>query len=120
MSTAAPIRAPITAICGQMKVFVFGGLGAVLNCIFVFNSLSYSVEEVVNDSLVRPYTVILYPAIVGFIIGTIFLLCWSFLKTLLVRSLLQYNGWLLNPKRPINKVSQTSQYSVDSNCILPS
>lgn len=44
------------------------------------------------------------PALFGFLVGASFMLVWSYLKAHAVRRLLEYNGWFLTPKRPINKV----------------
>jgi carnitine O-palmitoyltransferase 1 len=49
-------------------------------------------------------TVLLLPAAFGFIIGTVVMLIWTFLKAYVVRALLQYNGWFLNPRSPVNKI----------------
>jgi hypothetical protein len=90
------------------KVIVYGGLGALLNCVVTLFSSSLPLDHVVNDLLVQPFavmkTVLLLPAAFGFIIGTVVMLIWTFLKAYVVRALLQYNGWFLNPRSPVNKV----------------
>ena len=43
-------------------------------------------------------------ALGGFVGGALAVPAWRFLKIRTVRLLLQYDGWFLHPKRPINKV----------------
>ena len=59
-------------------------------------------------AVVHPFAALktLLPALCGFIGGTMMLLVWNYAKSRAVRRLLEYDGWFLHPKRPINKVSQ--------------
>jgi len=43
-------------------------------------------------------------ALGGFVGGALAVPTWRFLKIRIIRLLLQYDGWFLHPKRPINKV----------------
>lgn len=57
-------------------------------------------------SMVQPFTTGLktfLPAIFGFFFGTLLLFVWNWLKSIAVRRLLEYDGWMLRPKNPINK-----------------
>ena len=44
------------------------------------------------------------PALFGFLGGTLILLVWNYLKSRVLRFLLEYDNWFLKPKQPINKV----------------
>lgn len=91
-----------------MKVVLFGGMGALVNCALALHSSSLSFAHIIDDVLLQPFTAVktllLLPAALGFLLGTFTLLFWSFLRAIVLRSLLQYNGWFLRPKSPINKV----------------
>ena len=89
----------------MMTSFILaGGLGALLNCA-LFSSMS--VEHLLQEMFIQPLSALrtLLPVVFGFFGGTLLLLIWNFLKARVVRFLLDYNGWFLHPKRPINKVS---------------
>lgn len=88
------------------RIFFFGGMGAVVNSAIALHSSSYSIENLVSELLVQPFSAVrtLLPAALGFLFGTAILLIWSFIQAMVVRFLLDYNGWFLNPKSPINKV----------------
>ena len=98
------------------KVILYGGLGAILNCAIALHSSSLPLDHVVNDLLAQPFvvvkTLLFLPAAFGFIFGTAVMILWSFVKAIAVRSLLQYNGWFLNPRSPLNKVSIISSLYV--------
>jgi len=84
-----------------------GGLGALLNCALFSHFSSMSVENFLQEMFIQPLSALrtLLPVVFGFFGGTLLLLIWNFLKARVVRFLLDYNGWFLHPKRPINKVS---------------
>ena len=95
------------AFSAMGRIFFFGGMGAVVNSAIALHSSSYSIENLVSELLVQPFSAVrtLLPAALGFLFGTAILLIWSFIQAMVVRFLLDYNGWFLNPKSPINKVS---------------
>ena len=86
--------------------FVAGGMGALVNC-YISSSVMIPLGILLQELFVQPLVALrsLLPAMVGFLGGTLVLLVWHFLKTRVVRFLLDYNGWFLTPKHPINKVS---------------
>ncbi|XP_019849708.1 PREDICTED: carnitine O-palmitoyltransferase 1, muscle isoform-like isoform X1 [Amphimedon queenslandica] len=96
------------SLSNKMKVALFGGMGALLNCVLALHSSSLSLAHIIDELLVQPFTamktLLLLPAALGFLIGTVTLLFWSFLRAIVLRSLLQYNGWFLKPKSPLNKI----------------
>ena len=83
-------------------------MGALLNCALALHSSPLSLAHIIDELLVQPFTamksLLLLPAALGFLLGTVTLLFWSFLRAIVLRSLLQYNGWFLKPKSPLNKV----------------
>lgn len=92
----------------MVKVVLYGGMGAILNCAIALHSSPLSLNTVVNDLLLEPFSVIktllFLPAALGFLIGTVVMIAWTFMRAFVIRSLLQYNGWFLTPRNPINKV----------------
>ncbi len=96
------------------KVFFFGGMGAIVNCAIAIRDSSLSLERLVSEILVEPFAALrtLSPAFLGFMIGSAVLLAWTFVRAIAVRFLLGYNGWFLQPKNPINKVSGRFDLSV--------
>ena len=82
-----------------------GGIGALLNCALFSHLSSLSAENLLQEMFIQPLSA-LRPVVFGFFGGTLLLLVWNFLKARVVRFLLDYNGWFLHPKRPINKVSR--------------
>lgn len=85
------------------KLFIVGGMGAIINCAF---SSAFSLELLFRDLLVEPIAAVrtLLPAALGFLFGTLVVLVWNFLRAMVIRFLLDYNGWFLSKHRPINKV----------------
>lgn len=88
------------------NILVAGGMGAVLNCALA-SYFTSATEFLAQQLFVQPVASmrVLLPALVGFVWGTLVLLVWHLLKAWVVRFLLDYNGWFLHPKRPVNKVS---------------
>ncbi len=88
------------------KVFLVGGMGAIVNCAIAIRASTLSLEHLVAEILVQPFTALrsLTPAVLGFMIGSAMVLAWTFLRAVTVRFLLGYDGWFLKPKNPINKV----------------
>ena len=91
------------------KIFLYGGMGAIVNCAIAIKASSVTLEHLIAEILVQPFSAVrtLTPAFLGFMFGTAVLLVWSFLRAIIVRFLLGYNGWFLNPKNPVNKVYLT-------------
>lgn len=89
------------------SILVAGGMGAVLNCALASYSTSAFTEFLAQQLFVQPVAAVraLLPALVGFVWGTLVVLVWHLLKAWVVRFLLDYNGWFLHPRRPVNKVS---------------
>ena len=87
------------------SILLAGGTGALLNCALesYFELFSY---EYLLYRFFTPASALrtVLPALVGFVWGTLVLLIWHLLKVWVVRFLLDYNGWFLHPKRPVNKV----------------
>ena len=82
-----------------------------LNCALAsyFSSTLDYVLQLDMLVLLQPYSTLqtlktIVPVLFGFFGGTLLLLTWHFLKTRVVRFLLAYDGWFLNPKQPIVKV----------------
>lgn len=90
----------------MISFVVAGGFGAVINWALATYFPS-QFEHLIDEIFVQPVAAVkaVAPAVFGFFGGTIVLLLWHFIKVRMVRSLLQYNGWFLHPKRQINKVS---------------
>lgn len=90
----------------MVKFIIAGGMGAILNCVY---SSAFSFDLLFRDFLVEPLSAIrtLLPAVFGFLFGTLVVLVWNFMRAMAVRFLLDYNGWFLRPKHPINKVKST-------------
>ena len=82
-------------------------MGAVLNCALA-SYFSSPLDYLLQEMLIQPLSALrtILPAVFGFFGGTLLLLTWHFLKARVVRFLLDYNGWFLHPKRPINKVRE--------------
>eukprot|EP00731_Ephydatia_muelleri_P002535 Em0001g2535a len=80
-------------------------MGALVNC-YISSAVMIPLGLLVQEVFVQPLVALrsLLPAMVGFLGGTLILLVWHFLKTRVVRFLLDYNGWFLTPKHPINKL----------------
>ena len=72
-------------------------------------SMDLAMDLMLKDvgSVVRPLAALktLLPALIGFMGGTFILLVCRYLRSRAIRFLLEYDGWFLHPKRPINKVS---------------
>ena len=116
-------RPVIILACEMTSFIVAGGMGAVVNYAIFSQylpsttlSMDYLLKEfgtVTNTgeafmSMVQPLTGLrtFLPAIFGFLGGTLLLFVWNWLKSIAVRRLLEYDGWMLRPKNPINKVSK--------------
>lgn len=101
---------PTDVVQDRRRVLFFGGIGALLNCAFTLHSLSFSLDSILQDLLHQPFhaarTVLLFPAVIGFFLGGLLLVLWSYLRVFVIRALLQYNGWMLTPRNPLNKVSK--------------
>lgn len=89
----------------MVKFIIAGGMGAIINCAL---SSAFSLEVFFRDFLVQPLSAFrtLLPAALGFLFGTLLVLVWNFMRAMVIRYLLAYNGWFLNPKQPIIKVTQ--------------
>lgn len=85
---------------------VAGGMGAFLNCALFSPLTTPSVDHLLQEMFIQPLSAMskLLPVILGFLCGTLVLLVWNFLKTRVIRFLLEYDGWFLHPRRPINKL----------------
>lgn len=87
---------------------VAGGMGAVVSHYLHSTAASLSLDKVLAElgMVVQPFNGLrmLLPALFGFFGGTLLLLVWNFIKTRMVRYLLECNMWFLKPKHPINKV----------------
>lgn len=88
---------------------VAGGVGAVANYALFSQYTPVSMDWLLKEmaAVVHPVAALksVLPALLGFVGGTLLLLVWNYLKSRAIRLLLEYNGWFLHPKRPINKVS---------------
>lgn len=88
---------------------VAGGMGAVVSHYLHSTAPSLSFDKMLTElgMVVQPFNGLgmLLPALFGFFGGTLLLLFWNFVKTRMIRYLLQCNMWFLKPKHPINKVS---------------
>ena len=90
---------------GSVLLLLTGGFGALL-------SLFLSPFSAAEDAGLEWTAVV---GACGFIAGVHLLVLWYFVKVRLVRLLLQYNGWFLRPKRPINMVRVSAcllQYAI--------
>ena len=87
---------------------VAGGVGAVANYALFSQYTPVSMEWMLKEltAVIQPVAALksVLPALLGFMGGTLLLLVWTYLKVRAVRFLLEYDGWFLHPKRPINKV----------------
>ena len=87
-------------------------MGAIVNCAlaihFSTTSADHVLQQVVGHPLSALRSLLVLPAALGFLIGTVILLVWTFIRALVIRFLLDYNGWFLHSKRQINKVSSLS------------
>ena len=86
---------------------VAGGVGAVANYALSQYSpvaMDWILKEVAVA--VQPVAALktVLPALFGFMGGTLVLLMWNYFRGRAIRFLLEYNGWFLHPKKPINKV----------------
>lgn len=116
-----PVRSAVDLVLqDRRRVFFCAALGALLlSCLF---TLYASVDGVFGEFLVNPFeaaSLLLGPAVllVGIFACGLAVLLWSCLRICVVRALLQYNGWFLNPKNPLNKVSGSIQYLSAHFCI---
>ena len=98
----SPVCLPTLSTPAMVKLIVAGGMGAIINCAY---SSAFSLELLFRDFFVQPFSAFrtLLPAVLGFLFGTMILLVWNFMRAMAVRFLLDYNGWFLTPKHPINK-----------------
>ena len=88
---------------------VAGGVGALANYALFSQYTPVSMEWMLKElaAVIQPVAALksVLPALLGFMGGTLLLLVWTYLKVRAVRFLLDYDGWFLHPKRPINKVA---------------
>ncbi len=92
----------------MLGFIVAGSFGAALNCALA-SYFSSTFDHVLQEFFLTPLSFAksaVVPAVFGFFEGTLLLVFCSFLKARVLRFLLGYNGWFLNPKRPINKASR--------------
>ena len=88
------------------KIFLAGGIGALGNFALTFSVPSVSTEKAFQDLLmVEPITV-LRTAVQGFFFGSGLAILLLFLRALVIRYLLDYNGWFLKPKSAVNSVCE--------------
>ena len=98
-----------------MSSFILAGsFGALINCLlasYFSSQFDHLLQDFLKDFL-HPVASAktIAPALSGFFGGTLVVLVWRFLKFRVVRSLLEYNGWFLHPKMPVNKVSRNFVY----------
>ena len=117
-----PIRSAVDLVLqDRRRLFICAAIGALLLSCFV--TLYASVDGVFGDLLLNPLdaaSLFLGPAVllVGLFASGLAVLLWSCLRILVVRALLQYNGWFLNPKSPINKVSTLYNTCRSISCIF--
>lgn len=87
---------------------VAGSVGVVANYALFSRYTPASMDLFLKEmaTVVQPIAALkgISPALIGFLGGTLLLLVCNYLKVRVVRFLLEYDGWLLHPKRPINKV----------------
>jgi hypothetical protein len=91
------------------SLLVAGGVGAVANYALFSSQYSPATMDWILKEMalvVHPVAALksVLPALFGFMGGTLLLLVWNYLRSRAVRFLLEYDGWFLHPKRPINKV----------------
>ena len=98
----------------MVRVVLFGGLGAIVNSAIALHWSSLTLEHIVSELVLQPFSVLrtLLPAVLGFLFGSAVILIWSFLRQRVIRFLLQYDGWFLTPRSPINRVSFKSVTTV--------
>lgn len=91
---------------------VAGGVGAVANYALFSQYTPVTMDWILREMAiaVQPLAALktVFPALLGFLGGTLLLLVCKYLKSRAVRFLLEYDGWFLYPKRPINKVRRWS------------
>lgn len=91
---------------------VAGGVGIVANYALFSQYTPVSMDLMLKElaTVVQPLAglKVILPALFGFMGGSLLLLLWRYLSSRAVRFLLDYNGWFLQPKKPINKVSVAS------------
>lgn len=106
------------------KIILAGGMGAVVNCAlalhFSTSSADHVLQQLVGHPLSALRSLLVLPAALGFLIGTVILLGWTFIYAMVLRFLLGYNGWFLHPKRPINKASKLSLRKRGEFCCVES
>ena len=112
-SSQQPSRMPANIIDpgGMGALMLAGGMGAALNYALyphIEERFSLPVDQALQDLgyMVKSLDTLKTFLTVAFgFIGGIFLLFFCmFLKTMVVRFLLDYNGWFLSPRNPLNKV----------------
>ena len=120
MSSQQPSKMPANFIDpgGMGALVLAGGMGAALNYALyphIEERFSLPVDQVLQDlgymvkslDTLKTFLIVAF----GFIGGMLLLFLCMFLKTMVVRFLLDYNGWFLSPKNPLNKVLfQTAHY----------
>ena len=120
MSSQQPSKMPANFIDpgGMGALLLAGGMGAALNYALyphIEERFSLPVDQVLQDlgymvkslDTLKTFLIVAF----GFIGGMLLLFLCMFLKTMVVRFLLDYNGWFLSPKNPLNKVLfQTTHY----------
>lgn len=91
------------------SLLVAGGVGIVANYALFSQYTPVSMDLMLKEvaTVVQPLAglKVLLPALFGFMGGSLLLLVLRYLKSRTVRFLLEYDGWFLQPKKPINKVS---------------
>lgn len=109
-SLSRSLRSSLRLVEMSTNFLVAGGLGVVVNYAVFSQYTPVSMDLLLKEiaSVVQPLAALktALPALFGFLAGTLLLLVWNYLKAQVVRRLLEYNGWFLTPKKPINKVSR--------------
>ena len=97
---------------------VAGGVGIVANYALFSQYTPVSMDLMLKElaTVVQPLAglKVILPALFGFMGGSLLLLLWRYLSSRAVRFLLDYNGWFLHPKMPINKVSLARGFNSSS------
>ena len=106
------LRAMQSLAMQSTSFLVAGGVGIVANYALFSQYTPVSMDLMLKEvaSVVQPLAKlkVVLPALFGFMGGSLLLLVWKYLSSRAVRLLLDYNGWFLHPKKPINKVSGAS------------
>ena len=88
---------------------VAGSVGVVANYALFSQYTPVSMDLLLKEisTVIQPLSALasFLPALFGFLGGTFLLLLWNYLKSRVVRFLLEYDDWFLKPKAPINAVS---------------